>query len=218
MQTPEYIANRLNELAQHKAQFERAFYFLEDEELFFIPEGEQWSAIECIEHINNVNEVYLPQLTKVCQLPEAKESSSIKMGWFTKKARVWMQPITKAKALKIPAPRKLKPRRLRNPDLKIAPQKVMENFIADLSQIEKLVRIIPNSKDLCNTKVTSALPPFKIKSITALEIIIPHIARHLTQAERILNGGKLAKDNTPNQPGPYLPNAGSRKKITQNLA
>gem|GEM_PF-5396180 len=56
MQTPEYIANRLNELAQHKAQFERAFYFLEDEELFFIPEGEQWSAIECIEHINNVNE------------------------------------------------------------------------------------------------------------------------------------------------------------------
>ena len=218
MQTPEYIANRLNELAQHKAQFERAFYFLEDEELFFIPEGEQWSAIECIEHINNVNEVYLPQLTKVCQLPEAKESSSIKMGWFTKKARVWMQPITKAKALKIPAPRKLKPRRLRNPDLKIAPQKVMENFIADLSQIEKLVRIIPNSKDLCNTKVTSALPPFKIKSITALEIIIPHIARHLTQAERILNCGKLAKDNTPNQPGPYLPNAGSRKKITQNMA
>ena len=139
-------------MAQHKAQFERAFYFLEDEELFFIPEGEQWSAIECIEHINNVNEVYLPQLTKVCQLPEAKESSSIKMGWFTKKAHAWMQPLTKAKALKIPAPKKLKPRRLRNPDLKIAPQKVMENFIADLSQIEKLVRIIPNSQDLCNTR------------------------------------------------------------------
>ena len=92
MQAHEYIANRLNELAQHKAQFERAFYFLEDEELFFIPEGEQWSAIECIEHINNVNEVYLPQLTKVCQLPEAKKTSSLNMGWFTKKARVWMQP------------------------------------------------------------------------------------------------------------------------------
>ena len=212
MQTPEYIANRLNELAQHKAQFERAFYFLEDEELFFIPEGEQWSAIECIEHINNVNEVYLPQLTKVCQLPEAKETSSIKMGWFTKKARIWMQPMTKAKALKIPAPRKLKPRRLRNPDLKIAPQKVMENFIADLSQIEKLVRIIPNSQDLCNTKVTSALPPFKIKSITALEIIIPHIARHLTQAERILNGGKLAKDNTPTNPDLIYPTREAEKK------
>jgi hypothetical protein len=199
-------------LSQHKAQFERAFYFLEDEELFFIPEGEQWSTIECIEHINNVNEVYLPQLTKVCQLTDAKESSALEMGWLTKKARVWMQPITKAKALKIPAPKKLKPRRLRNPNLKIAPQKVMENFISDLSQIEKLVRIIPNSKDLCDSWVTSALPPFKIKSITALEIIIQHIARHLAQAERILNGGKLAKDNAPTNPDLIYPTREAEKK------
>ena len=212
MQAHEYITNRLKELAQHKAQFERAFYFLEDDELFFIPESEQWSAIECIEHINNVNELYLPQLTQVCQLPEAKESSSIKMGWFTKKAHAWMQPLTKAKALKIPAPKKLKPRRLRNPDLKIAPQKVMENFIADLSQIEKLVRIIPNSPDLCNAKITSALPPIKIKSLTALEIIIPHMARHLKQAERILNGGKLAKDNAPTNPDLIYPTREAEKK------
>ena len=212
MQANAYILDRLKELAQHKAQFERAFYFLEDDELFFIPKGEKWSAIECIEHINNVNEVYLPQLTAVCQLPEAKESSSIKMGWFTKKAHAWMQPLTKAKTLKIPAPKKLKPRRLRNPDLKIAPQKVMENFIADLSQIEKLVRIIPNSPDLCNAKITSALPPIKIKSLTALEIIIPHIARHLMQAERILNGGKLAKDNAPTNPDLIYPTREAEKK------
>lgn len=213
MQAHEYITNRLNELAQHKAQFERAFYFLEDDELFFIPEGEQWSAIECIEHINNVNEVYLPQLTQVCQLPEAKESDTIRMGWFTTKARVWMQPITNPKALKIPVPKKLKPRRLRNPDLKIAPQKVMENFIADLSQIERLVRIIPHSQGLCDSQVTSALPPFKIKSITALEIIIPHIARHLAQAERILKGGKLAKDNAPANPDLIYPTREAEKKI-----
>ena len=212
MQAPEYITNRLNELAQHKAQFELVFYFLEDDELFFIPEGELWSAIECIEHINNVNEVYLPQLTKVCQLTDAKESSALEMGWLTKKARVWMQPITKAKALKIPAPKKLKPRRLRKPNLKIAPQKVMENFISDLSQIEMLVRIIPNSKDLCDSWVTSALPPFKIKSITALEIIIQHIARHLAQAERILNGGKLAKDNAPTNPDLIYPTREAEKK------
>lgn len=212
MQAPEYITNRLNELAQHKAQFEQVFYFLEDDELFFIPEGELWSAIECIEHINNVNEVYLPQLTKVCQLTDAKESSALEMGWLTKKARVWMQPITKAKALKIPAPKKLKPRRLRNPNLKIAPQKVMENFISDLSQIEKLVRIIPNSKDLCDSRVTSALPPFKIKSITALEIIIQHIARHLAQAERILNGGKLAKYNAPTNSDIIYPTREAEKK------
>ena len=91
-------------------------------------------------------------------------------------------------------------------------RKVMENFIADLSQIEKLVRIIPNSQDLCNSKVSSALPPFKIKSITALEIMIPHIARHLMQAERILNGGKLAKDNAPTNPDLIYPTREAEKK------
>ena len=40
MLATEYIALRLDELALYKAQFERGFYFLEDDELFFIPEGE----------------------------------------------------------------------------------------------------------------------------------------------------------------------------------
>ena len=74
MTTAQYIEKRLGELAQHKLYFERLFYFLEEEELFFMPDGEQWSAIECIEHINNVNEVYLAQLTKVCQLDQASQS------------------------------------------------------------------------------------------------------------------------------------------------
>ena len=212
MLATEYIALRLDELALYKAQFERGFYFLEDDELFFIPEGEKWSAIECIEHTNYVNEVFLPQLTQVCQLPEAKESSALNMGWFTKKVKRWMQPFTGTKTIKIPVPRKLKPRRLRDPNLKIAPQKVMENFIADLSQIEKLVRIIPNSQDLCNSRVTSTLPPFKVKSITALEIIIPHIGRHLAQAERILKGGKLAKDHIEMNPDLIYPTRETEKK------
>ena len=211
MLATDYIALRLDELALYKAQFERAFYFLEDDELFFIPAGEQWSAIECIEHINHVNEVYLPQLTQVCQLPEAKESKTLNMGWFTKKANGWMQPVTGTKSIKIPAPRKLRPRRLRDPKLKIAAQKVMENFISDLGQIEKLVRILPNSQDLCNSRVTSALPTFKIKSITALEIIIPHIGRHLAQAERILKGGKLAKDHIEMNPDLIYPTREAEK-------
>jgi len=48
MQANAYISDRLKELAQHKAQFERAFYFLEDDELFFIPEGEQWSPLNVL--------------------------------------------------------------------------------------------------------------------------------------------------------------------------
>ena len=69
----------------------------------------------------------------------------------------------------------------------------MENFIADLSQLEKIIRIIPESPELRNTRVMSAAPPIKFRAITALEMLLPHIGRHLSQAERILNGGKVEK-------------------------
>ncbi len=172
--------------------FEKLFYFLEDEELLFIPEGELWSAIECIEHINNVNEVYLPQLTKIYQLENAKERESLTLSGFQKWVGNKMAPLSSAGS-KVPAPKSIQPRRLRNPDLKIAPQKVMENFISDLSQLEKIIRIIPHSKELSNARVQSVVPAVKLKALTAIEILVPHIQRHMEQAQRILEGGRNAK-------------------------
>ena len=40
----------------------------------------------------------------------------------------------------------------------------------------------------------SAAPPIKVKTLTGLEMMVPHIGRHLEQAERILKGGRLAKE------------------------
>ena len=193
MKVQDFIDSRLAELAAYKKQFESAFYFLEEDELFFIPEGEQWSAIECIEHINNVNEGYLPQLTKVCQAEEASQTEELTLSWFQKKARGWMSPLSTPEARTIRTPKKLQPRRIQNPELKLSAQKVMENFISDLSQIEKILRIIPHSPELRNTKVMSAAPPIKVKTLTGLEMMVPHIGRHLEQAERILNSGKLVR-------------------------
>ena len=195
MKVQDFIDSRLAELATYKKQFETGFYFLEEDELFFIPEGEKWSAIECIEHINNLSEVYLPQLTKVCQTEKATQSDDLNISWFQGKARGWMSPLSEPQAMKMPAPKKLKPRRIQNPELRLSAQKVMENFIADLGQIEKLLRIIPRSQELRNTKIISAAPPIRVKTLTGLEMIVPHIGRHLEQAERILKGGRLAKAN-----------------------
>ncbi len=205
MTTAQYIEGRLGELAQHKQHFERLFYFLEEEELFFIPEGEQWSAIECIEHINNVNEVYLGQLTKVCQLDQASQTQDLPLSWFQRKAYQWMSPLNKPGAMKVPAPKALQPRRIRDEKLKISAQKVMENFISDLGQIERILRIIPESPELRKTKVISALPPVRIKALTALQLIVPHIGRHLEQAERILNGGQLLKESQQHNPDLIYP-------------
>lgn len=191
----EYVEGRLEELAQAKATFERLFYFLEDDELLFIPEDEQWSAIECIEHLNNTAEHYLPQLTAVCKEENAVESKTLRLGWLAGKLRHAMGPDAK---MAMKSPKRAMPRRLVNTDLKIAPQKVMENFISDLAQLEKIVRIIPLSPQLRHQRITSLIPMVKLESISALELIIPHIARHLKQAERILQGGKNAQAHPEN--------------------
>ena len=193
MKVNAFIASRLEELDAYKKQFENVFYFLEEDELFFIPRDEKWSAIECIEHINNLNEVYLPQLTEVCKKKNASQKELIELSWWQKRLRNMMSPLDHPKSKKIRTRTKLQPRRIQNPYHKISAQKVMENFISDLSQLEKIIRIIPESPELRNTRVMSAAPPIKFKSITALEMLIPHIGRHLSQAERILNGGNVEK-------------------------
>jgi len=193
MKVNAFIASRLEELDAYKKQFENVFYFLEEDELFFIPRDEKWSAIECIEHINNLNEVYLPQLTEVCKKKNASQKELIELSWWQKRLRNMMSPLDHPKSKKIRTRTKLQPRRIQNSDHKISAQKVMENFISDLSQLEKIIRIIPESPELRNTRVMSAAPPIKFKSITALEMLIPHIGRYLSQAERILSGGNVEK-------------------------
>jgi len=191
----QYIESRLQEIQQAREDFQRLFYYLEDQELLFIPEGELWSAIECIEHLNNTAEHYLPQLTIVCRTENAATSTTLKLSWIAGKLRQAMGPNTSSR---MKSPKRVQPRRLTNSDLKIAPQKVMENFISDLDQLEKIVRILPVSPDLRRTKITSLIPVLKLESITALELIIPHIARHIQQAERILKGGRLAEEAPKN--------------------
>ncbi len=88
----------------------------------------------------------------------------------------------------------------------------MENFISDLSQIEKILRIIPHSPELRNTKVMSAAPPIKVKTLTGLEMMVPHIGRHLEQAERILKGGRLAKEAQVENPDLIFPSREAEKE------
>lgn len=199
----DFISKRREEIAQYKKQFERLFYFLEEDELMFIPEGEKWSGIECIEHVNYVSEIYLPQLTAVCQLEQATQRDTLTLNFTQRKVRSALLPKSGQKStLKIPAPKKIQPRRIQNPEWKMAPQKVMENFLSDTAQLERILNIIPQSKELSTQKVVTVLPPLKVSALTAVELLIGHMGRHLAQAERILHGGRVEK--SAQEPNPDL--------------
>jgi len=211
MKVAQYLLQRTTEINQHQQTFHRLFYFLEDQELLFIPEGESWAAIECIEHLNFVFEHYLPQLKAICisdaSTTEQTEislnkSSTLIRKFMTKNLGLWQRSIRAAG--------KVKPRRLQKHGHKFSPQKAMENFINDLDQLKKIISIIVSSTTLSNTKVNTTRPLLKIRSVTAIEYLIPHIGRHLNQAERILNGGHLSREQQSNNPDLIYPTSAER--------
>ena len=211
MNVDQYLFQRISEIEQHQQTFQRLFYFLEDQELMFIPEGESWAAIECIEHLNFVSEHYLPQLKAIC-VSDARttEQTEISLNWSSILIRKFMTKNMGLWQRNIRAAEKVKPRRLQKHGHKFSPQKAMENFIDDLDQLKKIVSIISSSTTLCHAKVHTTRPLLKIRSVTAIEYLIPHIGRHLDQAERILNGGRLAREQQSNNPDLIYPTSTER--------
>lgn len=211
MKVAQYLLQRTTELNQHQQTFHRLFYFLEDHELLFIPEGESWAAIECIEHLNFVFEHYLPQL-KAISISDAgsRKQTEISLNKLSILIRKFMTNNMGLGQRSIHAARKLKPRRLQKHGHKFSPQKAMENFIDDLDELKKIISIIVSSTTLSNIKVNTTRPFLKIRSVTAIEYLIPHIGRHLDQAERILNGGSLAREQQSNNPDLIYPTSAEK--------
>tara|TARA_B100000768_G_scaffold81368_1_gene77154 strand:- start:114 stop:755 length:642 start_codon:yes stop_codon:yes gene_type:complete len=211
MKVAQYLLQRTTELNQHQQTFHRLFYFLEDQELMFIPEGESWAAIECIEHLNFVFEHYLPQL-KAISISDAssRKQTEISLNKLSILIRKFMTNNMGLGQRSIHAARKLKPRRLQKNGHKFSPQKAMENFIDDLDDLKKIISIIVSSTTLSNIKVNTTRPFLKIRSVTAIEYLIPHIGRHLSQAERILNGGSLAREQQSNNPDLIYPTSAEK--------
>jgi len=211
MKVAQYLLQRTTELNQHQQTFHRLFYFLEDHELLFIPEGESWAAIECIEHLNFVFEHYLPQL-KAISISDAgsRKQTEISLNKLSILIRKFITNNMGLGQRSIHAARKLKPRRLQKHGHKFSPQKAMENFIDDLDDLKKIISIIVSSTTLSNIKVNTTRPFLKIRSVTAIEYLIPHIGRHLDQAERILNGGSLAREQQSNNPDLIYPTSAEK--------
>lgn len=185
----EYIQSRLQELDGYQERFSKLYYFLEKDELMAIPPHEKWSAAEVIEHLNAGSELYLPQWTAICKEERASTSTHVHVGWIARKLRTWMETQPKQGSKWNESPEAFQPRRLRDENLVIDPQKMLENFISDLDQVRKIIKIIPNSPTLSRKRVKTAAN-ISLPALATLELYLPHIGRHLNQAERIITALK----------------------------
>ncbi|MEP4095590.1 DinB family protein [Reichenbachiella sp.] len=158
----------------------KAFESLSKEELNYKPTQEQWSVLECIEHLNIADAHYIGQFDKKLEDAITSDNPKFKPGWI---GNYFVKMIKPREDGTIPSP--MKTMRKFIPEVNVQ-YDTLGKFIEDQ---EKLIDALEKSKalDLNKIKITSAIGPIvTFKLGDAFRFLIGHNQRHIIQAQRVL--------------------------------
>jgi hypothetical protein len=168
--------DRIIESAQAEVE---AFKKISLKQLNFKMLPEKWSALECLDHLNQYAVFYLPEIERQIQGSVFKSQSHFKAGflgnYFSNSMKVKNNGIKKIKSPKDKIPQK-----------SIFDLSTLEQFQKDLRKIKELVQ---NSKnvDLSKTKCAISLTPLiKLRLGDTINFYLRHIERHVWQAKNAI--------------------------------
>ncbi|QNL22766.1 DinB family protein [Hyphobacterium sp. CCMP332] len=147
------------------------------------PSAEKWSALECIDHLNQTYQVYIPNLNKALNDVPKNPQKKYKAGLF---GDIMVSSVGLKSNGKAKMPMKtfdfFEPGKLDN----LNKEEVFDRFF---EFHEKLRGFIQNSKDLDinKIKVQSALSWLKLRLGVCFLFLLNHELRHIAQAKRAMN-------------------------------
>lgn len=141
-------------------------------------EKDAWSTLQCIEHLNNYGNYYLPEIEqriKATRYPQPRNvfKSGVLGNYFAN-----LMKGNKGKIKKMKSPEGMKP------DSSELTHTTTDRFI---KQLEKLSALVDQAYgvDWGRTKTSISLSPLiKLRLGDTLRFLVYHIERHLSQAER----------------------------------
>lgn len=156
------------------------FSSLSQEELNMKPAPDQWSVLECIEHLNIADVHYISQFDRKLPVAQKSDQSEFRPGWM---GNYFVKVIKPREDGTIPSP--MKTLRKFIPEVNVH-HDTLSKFIEDQ---DRLIQLLELSKelDLNKNKITSAigaLVTFKLGD--AFRFLIGHNQRHIIQAKRVL--------------------------------
>lgn len=144
------------------------------------PAPNEWSILECLEHLNRYGDFYLPEITRQIQQSKYAPTDYFNSGrlgnYFAK--------------LMLPGEQATKMKTFRNMDpagytLDVS---TVERFLAQQQQMMHLLDQA-SQVSLSRTKTGISLTPWiRLKLGDTLRVVIYHNERHLVQVERLLAG------------------------------
>lgn len=158
----------------------QGFESLSKEELNYKPAPEQWSVLECIEHLNIADAHYIGQFDRKLANAKISQTQEFKPGWMGNYFVKMIKPLEDGT---IPSP--MKTMRKFIPEVNVQ-YDTMSKFIEDQ---DKIIAALERSKslDLNKNKITSAIGPIvTFKLGDAFRFLIGHNQRHMIQAQEVL--------------------------------
>ncbi len=172
-----------------KDDVSKEFYYLEAEHLNLKPGENRWSAIQCIEHINLTNHIYINNFKAVLSKSKTGDykNTSVKSGFLGKMMTKMMSPKNGIIKYKSKTFEQLIPITAKDPNARLMEHVVFENFMSDL---DELVRLLDQSVDypMSKMKVPSFAKGVKFRVADAFTFLVAHTQRHLLQAQNAIKG------------------------------
>lgn len=156
------------------------FSELTKEDLHHKPNENQWSVLECIEHLNIADAHYIKQFDKKFPVGLKSDHTEFKPGWL---GNYFVKSIKPREDGSIPSPMKTLKKFI--PEINVQ-YDTLSKFIEDQ---DYLIEALEKSKslDLNKIKITSAIGPIvTFKLGDAFRFLIGHNQRHIIQAKRVL--------------------------------
>lgn len=156
------------------------FTTLSQGDLLYKPSPEQWSVLECIEHLNIADAHYIAEFDKKLDAAPKSDLKEFKPGWM---GNYFVKSIKPREDGSIPSP--MKTLKKFRPEVNVQ-YDTLSKFIEDQ---DYLIRVLEKSKalDLNKVKITSAIGSIvTFKLGDAFRFLIGHNQRHIIQAQRVL--------------------------------
>ena len=174
---PAWALRLIAELEAADRRAESVAKSLRPDQLNWRARPEAWSTGQCLEHLYNANEVYLPAIAAALEGQQHALVHEIRMGWFSRWfIRSYIAPNPDGRRAQ--APRKIAPANEVRAD-------ILEAFLRSNQGARELVRRA-GEYDVNAIRFKNPFIPFLRFTVgTGLEIIAKHQSRHLLQAENV---------------------------------
>ncbi len=168
-------------LTERSSAIVRHFKTLSTEQLNFKKDPEQWSVLECIEHLNLYGDFYLPEIEKrIIAAPNGGNTAIFKSGMIGD----YFANLMKAKDGKM---KKMKSPKDKNPVNSLLPLTALDRF---LKQQDRLKVLLEQSRkvNLTTTKCSISISKLiRLRLGDTFRFLVYHTERHVAQAERAID-------------------------------